>query len=82
MLKLPIKPLVAHVAGLALSPDGRELAVLWRTATTQTNAVTYLAVYSVTSGAALHTWITRGDNSSAITTEGDDLWIWCERGGG
>jgi hypothetical protein len=66
LAKLPIKPLVAHVAGLALSPDGRELAVMWRTATTQTNAVTYLAVYSMASGAALHTWTTRGDNFNVI----------------
>jgi hypothetical protein len=64
--KLPIKPLVAQVAGLALSPDGRELAVMWRTATTNTNAVTYLAVYSMASGAVLHTWITKGDNLNAI----------------
>lgn len=66
LTKLPIKPLVAHVAGLALSPDGRKLAVMWRTATTQTNAVTYLAVYSMASGAVLHTWITKGDNINAI----------------
>jgi hypothetical protein len=66
LTKLPMKPLVAHVAGLALSPDGRELAVMWRTATTQANAVTYLAVYSMSSGAVLHTWITKGDNINAI----------------
>jgi hypothetical protein len=65
LTKLPLKPLVAHVAGLALSPDGRQLAVMWRTATTQTNAVTYLAVYSMTSGAVLHTWITKGDIMNA-----------------
>jgi hypothetical protein len=64
--KLPIQPVKAHVNGLALSPDGRELAVMWRTATTQTNAVTYLAVYSMSSGAVLHTWITKGDNINAI----------------
>ena len=66
LTKLPMKPLAAQVAGLALSPDGRELAVMWRTATTQANAVTYLAVYSMSSGAVLHTWITRGDNVNAI----------------
>ena len=71
LTKLPIKPVVAHVAGLALSPDGRELAVMWRTATTQTNAVTYLAVYSMASGAALHTWITKGDNVNAIAGGGN-----------
>ncbi len=66
LTKLPIKPLVAHVSGLALSPDGRELAVMWRTATTATNAVVYLAVYSMASGTVLHTWITKGDNVNAI----------------
>jgi hypothetical protein len=62
LTKLPIPPVAAHVSGLALAPDGRELAVMWRTATTQSNAVTYLAVYSMSSGARLHTWITKGDN--------------------
>ena len=47
---------MANVYGLALSPDGRELAVMWRTATTATNAVTHLSVYSMSSGAALGTW--------------------------
>ena len=59
LTELPIKSLAAHVNGLALSPDGRELAVMWRTATTATNAVTYLSVYSMSTGAALHTWSTR-----------------------
>ena len=58
LTKLPIKPLAAQVNGLALSPDGRELAVMWRTATTATNAVTHLSVYSMSSGAALRTWST------------------------
>jgi hypothetical protein len=66
LTRLPIQPVKAHVAGLALSPDGRELAVMWRTATTRTNAVTSLAVYSMSSGAAVHTWITRGDNANAM----------------
>ena len=66
LTELPVKPLVAHVSGLALSPDGRQLAVMWRTATTQTNAVTYLAIYSMASGTVLHTWITKGDNVNAI----------------
>ena len=79
---LPMKPLMAHVAGLALSPDGRDLAVMWRTATTQTNAVTYLAVYSMASGAALHTWITKGDNINAIAggANGESLaWVGGDR---
>jgi hypothetical protein len=63
LTKLPIKPVAARVAGLALSPDGRELAVIW-TATTKTNAVTYLVVYSVTSGAAQRTWTTKVDSTN------------------
>jgi hypothetical protein len=58
LTKLPIKPIVAVADGLALSPDGRELAVMWRTATTATNAVTQLSVYSLSSGAVLGTWRT------------------------
>ena len=82
LTELPIKPVAAHVAGLALSPDGRELAVMWRSATTQVNAVTYLAVYSMATGAALHTWITRGDNYNAIAggANGEGLsWVGGER---
>jgi hypothetical protein len=76
--KLPIQPVAAHVNGLALSPDGQQLAVMWRTATTQANAVSYLAVYSVSSGAALHTWTTKGDNLNvgAGGGNGEDLtWV-------
>jgi hypothetical protein len=78
LTKLPIKPLAAHVSGLALSPDGRELAVMWRTATTSTNAVTQLAVYSMSSGAALHTWSTPGPNNNLIGGDGNGaglFWI-------
>jgi hypothetical protein len=63
--KLPIRPVKAQISGLALSPDGRELAVMWQTATTGSNGVVYLAVYSMSSGAVLHTW-TKGDNFNAI----------------
>ena len=58
LTKLPIKPMVAHVSGLALSPDGRELAVMWQPAI-QVDAATHLAVYSMSSGAVLRTWSTR-----------------------
>jgi hypothetical protein len=77
LTKLPIKPVAARVPGLALSPDGRELAVIW-TATTKTSAVTYLVVYSVTSGAALRTWITRvgSTNPSGGWASGQGLsWV-------
>jgi hypothetical protein len=71
MVKLPIKPLVAHVSGLALSPDGRELAIMYRTATTATNAKTFLTVYSMSSGAALNTWRTNGPNNGLIGGDGN-----------
>jgi hypothetical protein len=68
---LPIKPLAAHVSGLALSPDARELAVMWRTATTATNAVVHLSVYSVSSGATLGSWSVHGDNEGLIGGDGN-----------
>jgi hypothetical protein len=64
LTKLPIKPVLAHVSGLALSPDGRELAVMYRTATTATNAKTFLTVYSMSSGAALNTWRMTGPRTT------------------
>jgi hypothetical protein len=67
LTELPIKGIVAHVNGLALSPDGRELAVMYRTATTATNQVTTLSVYSMSSGAALGTWLTHAPNANEIS---------------
>ncbi len=52
LTKLPIKPLAAQPAGLALSPDGRELAVMFAGAGIE------LQTYSVSSGALLGTWHT------------------------
>lgn len=78
LTKLPIKPIAAVVDGLALSPDGRELAVMWRTATTATNAVTQLSVYSVSSGAVLGTWRTHPpqDNFARGGANAEDLsWV-------
>jgi len=71
LTKLPIKPLVAHVSGLALSPDGRELAVMWRTATTATNAVVHLSVYSMSSGGTLGSWSVHRDNEGLIGGDGN-----------
>jgi hypothetical protein len=82
LTELPIKPVVAHINGLALSPDGRELAVMWRTATTATNAVTYLSVYSMSTGAALGTWNTHApnDNVTGGTANSEDLtWLGNDR---
>jgi hypothetical protein len=53
---LPVKPLPAQVTGLALSPDGRELAVMSSAAPTSTNTRPQLSVYSLSSGAALNSW--------------------------
>jgi hypothetical protein len=66
LTKLPMPPLAAHVNGLALSPDGRELAVMWRSATTETNEVTHLLVYSMASGAVLHAWTTKAVNDNSL----------------
>jgi len=70
LTRLPIKPLVARVSGLALSPDGRELAVMWGTVIDrQGDGMASLAVYSMSSGAVLHTWITRGGYYNAYGGE-------------
>ena len=73
LTKLPIKPVVAHVSGLALSPDGRELAIMYRTATTATNAKTFLTVYSMSSGAALNTWRMNGPQNNEIGQDGNGV---------
>ena len=52
LTRLPIKPLPAQPSGLALSPDGRELAVMFASSGLQ------LWTYSVSSGAHLGTWQT------------------------
>jgi hypothetical protein len=61
LTKLPIEPLLALPTGLALSADGRELAVMFRTGTTASNARTQLSIYSLSSGAALGAWRTDAD---------------------
>jgi hypothetical protein len=61
LTKLPVEPLLAQPTGLALSPDGRELAVMFRTASTASSARTQLSIYSLSSGAALGAWRTDGD---------------------
>jgi hypothetical protein len=56
LARLAIKPVPAQVTGLALSPDGRELAVMSSADPASTNTRPQLTVYSLSSGAALHTW--------------------------
>jgi hypothetical protein len=69
LTKLPIAPIDANIYGIALSPDGSKLALMWRTASTATNAVAHLSVYSVPSGATLGTWSTSGTSSKTLTDE-------------
>jgi hypothetical protein len=52
LTRLPVKPLLAQPSGLALSPDGRELAVMVQGSSLQ------LETYAVSSGALLGTWDT------------------------
>ena len=62
LTKLPIKPERAFPQDSALSPDGRELAVVWGNYANQTPVIS-LVVYSMSSGAVLHTWSTKGSFS-------------------
>jgi hypothetical protein len=72
LTKLPISPLPdvidnglkLVVSGYAVSPDGRELAITWRAASTATNAVTQLSVYSLSSGTLVDSWNTHAPNNN------------------
>jgi hypothetical protein len=55
LTQLPIAPLQAQLSGLALSQDGRELAVMFANSSLQ------LRTYSVSSGALLGSWHTNTD---------------------
>jgi hypothetical protein len=70
LTKLPIAPIVANIYGFALSPDGSKLALMWRTASTPTNAVAHLSVYSVPTGAALGTWTEFGGSGDSALNDG------------
>jgi hypothetical protein len=78
LTKLPIKPLPAQPTGLALSPDGSELAIMFATSSLQ------LQTYSVSSGAPLGTWHTdtahwmlrtQGANAYGLSWSADDRHI-------
>jgi hypothetical protein len=68
LTRLPIKPVPAQVTGLALSPDGRELAVMSSAAPTSTDTRPQLSVYSMSSGAALGTWSRNDVKENSIGT--------------
>jgi hypothetical protein len=76
LTKLPVSPLPdivdnglkLVVSGYAVSPDARELAITWRAASTATNAVTQLSVYSLSSGALLDSWNTHAPNDNLPTS--------------
>jgi len=70
LTKLAIAPIVANIYGFALSPDGSKLALMWRTASTPTNAVAHLSVYSVPAGATLGTWTEPGGSGHSALNEG------------
>jgi hypothetical protein len=70
LTKLPIAPIVANIYGFALSPDGSKLALMWRTASTPTDAVAHLSVYSVPAGATLGTWTESGGGGHSALNEG------------
>lgn len=79
LTKLPISPLAAQLSGLALSQDGRELAVMFAGSSLQ------LRTYSVSSGALLGTWHTdtsywiprtAGANAFGLSWMADDRHIW------
>ena len=57
-LSIPAMPRNTLLGGLALSPDGTELAVMFHsnTAAALIEGTATLSVYSVASGQALHTW--------------------------
>lgn len=66
LTKLPMAPLATHVNGLALSPDGRELAVMWTSVTSVTSEVVHLQVYSMASGAVLRSWSTKTASENLV----------------
>lgn len=73
LTKLPMKPLPREVTGLAVSPDGGELAVMYRTANVASKASTGLLTYSLSSGAELGAWRTavrNGDFPGGANVEG------------
>ena len=78
--KLPIAPAKGQVRGLALSTDGRELAVMGEEAGPSgivgSPVVTRLAVYSVSSGAVLHSWSTESADGGDVTGANADRLSW------
>jgi hypothetical protein len=82
LTRLPVKPLTAEVTGLALSPDGRELAVMGSSPSIASEASTELLTYSLSSGAELGAWRTGVANElSSVGTDAAGLsWVNGDRG--
>ena len=68
MKKLPIAPtpVGAGISAIALSPDGTKLAVASERVTTNPHEQQQLRVYSVATGAVLHTWSSPADQTPPI----------------
>lgn len=60
LTRLPVAgpPVSAYIQGIALSPDGRTLAVLFRPATLKSGESYTLRTYSLATGKPLRTWTT------------------------
>jgi len=66
-LRIPATPNWAQVDGMALSPDGSELAVMFTPqAWGPTPGPTTLRIYSVVTGKVLHTWVGPKPSPSAL----------------
>lgn len=78
LTKLPVEPVPFTIEGgrklgvtsIALSSDGRELAIAWRAASTATNQISQVSVYSTSSGALLKSWSTTAPNDNFALPSG------------
>jgi hypothetical protein len=92
LTKLPIKPISFPVSGLALSPDGQKLAVMYQAGPYEElgpgniaiskEAPTYLTVYSMSSGAVLRSWANKSGNGSVPSGANGESLSWVDGGRG
>jgi hypothetical protein len=71
-LPIPPTPVGTDINAIALSPDGTKLAVASDRDTDNPNEQQQLRVYSVVTGAVLHTWSSPADQIPPIEGEGGD----------